>query len=258
MGIGGLVLRGAICGFAAGLVAGTFALVFAEPVIDRAVALEYQRETAASAAQGHDTPPEVFSRPTQHQGLVAATATVGTAFGALFGMIFYWLSRTRRQSSRWNLALALAGALFTGYYLAPFLRYPANPPGVGLPATIAQRSSATLLAGLIGLIAVAAAWRLGAWLLSREIFEPIRHLAVVLTFLVLVGAGYSILPANTDPVEVPATLLWQFRLLSVTTQLLLWSILGASFGLWVEWSTRLSAAPASDRPSAPVRTSGRR
>lgn len=238
MGIGHLVIKGAICGLLAGLVAGAFAFIFAEPLIDHAIATEYQRAAAEAAARGAALPPEVFSRQTQRAGLVVATAVLSTAFGALFGMLFYGLSRRRQRASHWGLALSLGTALFLGYYLVPFIRYPANPPGVGDPNTIAQRSSATLLATVIGLVAVAAAWRLHAWLRERDVFEPVRHLAATLIFLAVVGGAYSILPDNTDPVQVPATLLWNFRLLSVATQLLLWSTLAVSFGLWVEWSAR--------------------
>jgi hypothetical protein len=238
MGIGHLVIKGAICGLLAGLVAGAFAFIFAEPLIDHAIATEYQRAAAEAAARGATLPPEVFSRQTQRAGLVVATAAVSTAFGALFGMLFYGLSRQRQRASHWALALSLGTALFLGYYLVPFIRYPANPPGVGDPNTIAQRSSATLLATVIGVLAVAAAWRLNAWLREREVFEPVRHLAATVIFLAMVGGTYSILPDNTDTVQVPATLLWNFRLLSVTTQLLLWGTLAVSFGLWVEWSAR--------------------
>src|SRR5207245_6419531 len=131
VGIGGLVIRGAVCGLLAGLVAGLFALVIAEPLIDHAIALESQRAAAQAAAQGRILPPEVFSRSTQHLGLVVATITVGTAFGGLFGMLFYSIARGRRGVSNWIQALTLGGALFLGYFLAPFIRYPANPPGVG-------------------------------------------------------------------------------------------------------------------------------
>jgi len=153
-------------------------------------------------------------------------------------MLFYGLARRRPQLSGWNLALILGGAMFLGYYLVPFIRYPANPPGVGDPNSISQRSSATLLATVIGLVAVAAVWRLHAWLRERNTAPPLRHLTAAIAFLVIVGAAYSILPNNTDPVNVPATLLWNFRIFSLTTQLLLWSTLAVSFGLWAEWAAR--------------------
>src|SRR5438094_63313 len=127
MSIGGLVIRGAVCGLLAGLVAGLFALVIAEPLIDHAIALESQRVAAEAAAQGRALAPEVFSRSTQHLGLVVATVTVGTAFGALFGMLYYSVARGRLGASNWIQALTLGGAIFLGYFLAPFVRYPANP-----------------------------------------------------------------------------------------------------------------------------------
>jgi hypothetical protein len=79
------------------------------------------------------------------------------------------------------------------------------------------------------------------------VFEPLHHLAAALLFVAIVGMGYSILPNNTDPIQVPATLLWNFRMLSVATQLLLWGTLGVTFGLWVEWSARTAASTAATR-----------
>ncbi|HWI03537.1 MAG TPA: CbtA family protein, partial [Acidimicrobiales bacterium] len=42
--------------------------------------------------------------------------------------------------------------------------------------------------------------------------------------------GLVILPANTDPVEAPATLIWQFRLATVAGAAAYWSVVGMVFG----------------------------
>jgi hypothetical protein len=47
----------------------------------------------------------------------------------------------------------------------------------------------------------------------------------------LYGALLFALPANGDPVEVPADLLWDFRLASMGTQAILWLGLAVAFGL---------------------------
>jgi predicted cobalt transporter CbtA len=36
------------------------------------------------------------------------------------------------------------------------------------------------------------------------------------------------------PADFPATLLWDFRIGSIATQLLLWATIGIVFGLWAE------------------------
>jgi hypothetical protein len=163
-------------------------------------------------------------------------------------MLFHGIG-PRRPGSPWALALALGGALFLGYFVVPFLRYPANPPGVGNPDTIGLRSSVTLVASIIGLVVVAAAWQLNAWLRARGVRDSIRQLAVGATFVGLVGVSYAVLPSNPDPVNVPATVLWNFRVLSVSTQLLLWATLAVSFGLWAEWSIRRGRTATDSRPA---------
>ena len=43
-----------------------------------------------------------------------------------------------------------------------------------------------------------------------------------------------VLPDNTDPINAPIDLIWQFRLLSIATLALLWGGLSATFGLLEE------------------------
>lgn len=233
MTLGKCVIRGVICGCLAGLAAGLFAYILVEPTIDRAVGLESAARAASSAA----TEPEVFSRPVQHLGLVVATTVLGAALGGLFGIVFFVIfvtARGREGGSPWAASLGLGGALFLGFYLVPFLRYPANPPGAGDPETINQRSLAHLVLTALGLLGVLAAWRLAAWLREKGVSRPIRQTWTVLAFLVFIILTYAVLPSDRDPVRVPASLLWDFRLFSLATQAILWLGLAWSFGLWSE------------------------
>jgi hypothetical protein len=92
------------------------------------------------------------------------------------------------------------------------------------PATCSPGPSRT------GLLAVAFAWRRSADLRARGWAEPARQLAVT---AVLAGARTLpfLLPADADPLDVPAGLLRQSRLLALATGLLLWAGLGVAFGL---------------------------
>lgn len=124
----------------------------------------------------------------------------------------------------------LAGTGFTGVWLLPFLRYPANPPGVGDPGTIDTRVNAWLAAIGIGVIAVVLAWRIHGWLAERGRPAPLRQLAV--TAIVLAArASLFALPDNPDAVSAPATLVWDFRVLSAASMGLLWGGLAVGFGL---------------------------
>jgi hypothetical protein len=69
----------------------------------------------------------------------------GAARGALFAVAYaLCLGRTGRLRPR-TLALLVAGGGFLALYLAPFLKYPANPPAIGHEQTIRQRSGLYLL-----------------------------------------------------------------------------------------------------------------
>jgi len=249
MSLRAYLLRGVVAGLLAGLLAGVLAFFVAEPVIDQAVNLEhtriaaqYQHDLSTAIIQHHGDvaaaqrdvpapPAEVFSRDTQHLGLIVATTVVGTALGGIFVVVFLVAARRVSPRSIWQRSMALALAMFTGLYLLPFLRYPANPPGVGDPTTIDRRTYAYVFAVVIACAAVWGAWRVALLLRARGVDESLRHVAVGAVLVAAVVLMFTTLPDNTDPVRVPANLLWDFRLRSLGTQLVLWTSLGAGFAV---------------------------
>lgn len=134
------LLRGVVAGLLAGLVAGVLAFFVAEPVIDKAVSTESTRVTAQYqhdldaailkhngdvAAAQRDVPgpaPEVFSRDTQHLGLIVATTVFGAGMGGVFAVVFLVVARRVPPTSIWRRSLAVTAAMLTGVYLLPFLR----------------------------------------------------------------------------------------------------------------------------------------
>jgi predicted cobalt transporter CbtA len=228
--------HGALAGATAGALTAGFGFALAEPVMDRAVTLEQARTAAEDArlqSAGHVVAhhADVFSRPTQHLGLLVASLATGIAVGVLFGVAFAVLHPDARAArDPWRAALRLAAAGFFALCLVPFLRYPANPPGVGDPDTIDLRTRAYLAALAIGVLGVLAAAKLAGNLAGRGWTDPPRQLAVSGVLLLTAALTFA-LPANTDPLEVPAGLLWQFRLLALASSVLLWAALGVVFGL---------------------------
>jgi predicted cobalt transporter CbtA len=148
-----LVGRGALTGAAAGLLTGGVGWLLAEPVIDRAIA----NEAAHAAAHGEEAGVEVFTRQTQHVGLLVGWTLLGLSIGVLFAVVYAVVYRRDWGGDTWRKSLWLAGAGFTGVMLLPFLRYPGNPPGVGDPATIEMRTAVKLAAMAIGVAVVTAA-----------------------------------------------------------------------------------------------------
>jgi predicted cobalt transporter CbtA len=223
--------RGLLAGLLAGVLAGIFAFVFAEPILDRAIALE-------NAGEHHHE--AVFDRGEQKAGLILATTLYGLAVGALFGLLAAYFSRRSSLRSEWLRSLALSGAVFLGAVLLPFLKYPPNPPGVGAdPATLAERTLAYLAIVVLGLLAVFAAWRFARRL---EGVSPVgRELAAGGVLVVLLAFLYFAMPdfgglRTAEP--VPTTLIREFRLSSLGTQAVLWAAIGGIFGLLGELANR--------------------
>jgi hypothetical protein len=220
-----LLGRGAAAGGMAGLLTGGFSLLLAEPVLDRAVRLEAVRH--ASEGHPHHTE-ELFTRSEQHLGLILATLATGIALGVLFAVVYVALHNRDIGARPWERSLGLAGAALLGVWLLPFLRYPANPPGVGDEASVGLRTASWLGAMAIGVAAVVVAWRLYAQLDRASM--PVRQGAAA--GVVIVGlAALFLLPGNPDAVDVPAGLLWEFRLWSAASSVLLWAGLGVAFGV---------------------------
>jgi predicted cobalt transporter CbtA len=230
-----LLRRGLAAGGIAGLAAGLFSLLLAEPLMDRAVRLEAavsgeQSEHghgASTAAHSHAE--ELFSRGEQHLGLVVTAVVTGLALGVFFAVVYALTHRRDSGAHPWPRALALAGAGFTGVSLLPFLRYPANPPGVGDGSTVVERQVLWVSAIAIGVLGMLLVHQLDRRLAQAGHGAPVRQSVAVVTVAVVLAVLF-LLPGNPDPVDVSATLLWDFRVLSLGSQALLWAALGAAFG----------------------------
>ena len=223
--------RGLLAGLLAGVLAGIFAFVFAEPILDRAIALEN--------AGGHHHE-AVFDRGEQKAGLILATALYGCAVGALFGLLAAYFHRRSSLRSEWLRSLALSGAVFLGAVLLPFLKYPPNPPGVGVdPATVGERTLAYLAMIALGSLASLAAWRFARQL--EDVSPVMRELAAGGVLVVLWAFLYLAMPdfgGVGAAGRVPAGLIWEFRLSSLGTQAVLWAGIGCIFGLLGELASR--------------------
>src|SRR5437763_3414521 len=248
-----VILGAVVAGILAGLVASVLLTFAAEPVIDRAITLE-ESHHAAEANAGVE--PEIVSRTTQKgAGRFAAYGLGGAAYGGLFGIAFLLLRRRRRPAGsgdgRADSADAafrpalLAGALLAGAFtVMPFLKYPPNPPGVGDPATLSERQWKYLALIFLSLVILAGAARLSGHLRARGWTDDERLAAVGLAVVVPLGLLCAALPPFHDPVDVPANLLWRFRIASLGGNLLLWSVLTVTFGTAAVRRERALAAPA--------------
>ncbi|TDD47819.1 hypothetical protein E1286_16470 [Nonomuraea terrae] len=239
-----LLVRGLLAGLLAGIVAGGFAFVFGEPHLDAAIALE-EGAAAPAAAHVHDHEhgdEGALGRPVQKAGLFLATGLYGVAVGGVFALVFAGLRGRVGPRSDGGLALAAAGTAFGATILVPFVKYPANPPAVGDPATIDQRTLLYVVMILVGLAATAVAVATG----RRVTAGPwARWGMAAAAFLVPVVAAWVLLPGTDEvPEGFPATLLWEFRVASLGTQLVFWTAFGVLFGLLSDRAARRSAVAA--------------
>jgi predicted cobalt transporter CbtA len=225
--------RGVKAGIVAGVVAGGLGLWLAEPVLDRAVALESVRTAGEDAQRAANGDPvlhhvELFSRSTQHGGFLLGVIATSIALGVLLAVAHVLAFRC--DTAPWRTSLRLGVGGFFAVYFVPFARYPANPPGVGDPATLQQRTLTYLATIVIGIVGVLAANLAARDLQARGWSEPSRQLVVGAVLVATLAVPYS-LPTNSDPLDVPAALLWEFRMSALALATVMWAAVAVTFGM---------------------------
>lgn len=238
--------RFVVPGVVAGVVGFAFSRVLIEPLVGAAVDYEGAREHAEAALSGdeHGHGHELFTRVVQANvgaavGVIAFAVAMGVLFAAAHTLVTAVLRRRGFTPDRTALAMLLAVGMFTAIALVPGLKYPANPPGVGLEDTVVQRTSAMLTLTVLSVVAAGIAVLAGvAW--ARRWGWRAATVAVG-GYVVVVLIAYALLPsfhevpgAVTGPDGVvldgfPAEVLAQFRTYSMLHLAVLWLIIGATW-----------------------------
>jgi hypothetical protein len=251
--VGNLIIRGILVGILVGLMAYVWAKVFAEPNINIAINFE----AAKDAASGDDGGPEIFSRAIQSTfGLMTGVTVVGTGIGALFAMLFAFANGRIGKLTSQQTSVLLAFIGLVTIYIVPALKYPANPPSIGEPETIQFRDATYFL-----MMALSIAATFGAvWVRSRLVPQYGSWYGTLITlfgYAVVLSAVMIILPnVNEVPQGFPAAALYNFRLASLGTQVILWMGNGLILGFVVEktmqgfGNTRVATTAAPPRRSA--------
>jgi hypothetical protein len=239
---GDVLRRGLIAGAAAGLAAALVGLLVVEGPIADALAVEEAR-SAAAGDTGHD---DVFNRSTQIVGGMVAGLAVGLCIAVVFAVVFARLRHRLPGAGDFGRAGWLAAAGFTTVALLPWLKYPANPPGVGDPQTVGARTGQYLLLIAAGLAVAYLALLTSEWLDRRGWSAAHRAAAVTAGTVAVVVLLLALMPASPDavPSDVGAQLLWRFRLASLAELAALWGVLGLVFGLLLTPRRTPSDAPA--------------
>lgn len=260
-----LLVRGMLAGLIAGVLATLFAYFFGEPSVRVAIGLEEAGQHAHGHAHDHGGhghgDDALVSRDVQSTfGLFTGVALYGVAIGGLFAIAFAVLhGRIGNLRPRLTASLLAAGA-FVVVVLVPFLKYPANPPAVGQPGTIGDRTSLYFGFLALSLVLAGAALAGGRLLVARLGAWSAGWLAAG-GYVVAVAVTAWLLPVIDEvPEGFPGSTLWTFRLASLGTHVVLWTALGLTFGALVERSGRVGALSPSSRGFVPLESgvSGRR
>lgn len=249
-----VIIGAVVAGLLAGIVASVLLTFTAEPLVDRAIALEESSNAeiagderhGAAGDEGGET--ELVSRSQQKGvGRFAAYSLGGAAYGVLFGIAFLALRRRPGDADgAFRHALLAGGFMATAFTVMPFLKYPPNPPAVGDPATISERQWKYLALIFLSLVALAAAARLSTRLRERQWVDHERLIAVALAVVVPLGVLCALLPTFPDRIDFPANLLWRFRIATLGGNLLLWSVLAVTFGAAAVRRERERTPPAAE------------
>lgn len=223
-----IIARGLLAGAIASVAAFVFARTFVEPVIGKAIAYEEAQEA------GHEHGVELFTRGVQANiGLGFGVLAFGVAMGALFAVAFCVVYGRVGNLSPRLLSVLLAGAMFLSLYVIPFLKYPANPPAVSLDETIRQRTLLYLMMVVLSVALFAGAVWLGRHLLERYGAWSATLIAAA-SYVMAISLVMVALPTiDETPDDFSADVLYDFRLYSLGTQLVLWTVIAVVFASMV-------------------------
>jgi predicted cobalt transporter CbtA len=238
-----LLVWGLLAGLLGGVIAFGFASVFGEPPVEAAIAIEEQggghdHGTAEDADTAHaeEEPAEVSRGVQRTIGLAIATCAFGTALGGLVALAFAFAYGRLGPLGPRATAFTVTAVGFVAVVLVPYVTYPPNPPAVGHAETISDRTAAYFAMMAISVVLAVVAVRLAraGWLAA---------VGAGLAYVVAVSVAGALLPSFHEvPEDFPAQTLWDFRLASLGTQLVLWATIGLAFVALLQRSTNRATA----------------
>jgi len=213
-------------GVIAGIILALLNLGIVEPTIDKAIALEVQKQV--SSGENVNMSELIDYRYWQKAGAFAGGAIYGAGLASLFGVIFVFARNKLPGKNNKQKAIFLAGIMWFVLFLMMALKYPANPPAVGDPETIYYREilyvTYIMISGFAAL-GLAVIW-IRTNMNSKRIIIPLIYAAIMVT-------AFVVMPSNPDKIEISMDLIQTFRIFSAMTIGVFWGVLGITFGsLW--------------------------
>lgn len=228
-----LLATGCTAGLAGGVAWALFAATVGRGPINDALAWEDQR-SGVSGASHHE---ELFTRGVQEVGGAIGMILFALALGVAFAVVLGAVGPKLDAATPMAASVRFAAVGLVTVVLVPFLKYPANPPAVSDPETINERTVLYLAALALSILLTAAVWRFRRSTRLSPVARAWATTALYAAGLAVILVG---LPANTDPLDAPAQILWRFRLASLGGLVVLWTVLALVTGT-------LLSRPLSDR-----------
>ncbi len=222
---------GCLAGLAAGVAAALFAATVGRGPIQDALALE----DSISHATGGTHHEDLFGRGVQEVGGAVGLILFGLALGVAFAVVLAAVGPRLVDPTPLPASIRLGLCGFVAVVLVPFLKYPANPPAVGDPDTVNERTLLYFAALGLSIALTWAVWRFHGGIAMAPAVKAWATAGLYCAGLTVI---FLALPGNPDPIDAPADLVWRFRLASLG-------------GLTVAWTTlALVTGTMLSRPSA--------
>ncbi|HEV7758834.1 MAG TPA: CbtA family protein, partial [Acidimicrobiales bacterium] len=183
--IKGFVLRGLAAGAVGGLAAALFIRIVTETQIG--FALEFEDATGIGGPPGE---PAEFSRNTQFFGGMLAAIFYGAILGMVLAVAVAALHHRIAAHNEFGRVAKVALAVFVAVVLIPGLKYPPNPPTVGNPDTIGERTRLFLSLMGASVVFVFAAWFLWEYVTQRGLDGAPRFMIVGTAFATVVTLAF--------------------------------------------------------------------
>ena len=192
------LLRGLAAGAAGGAAAALFIRFLTETQIGWAIGFEEASGLGLPAGEAAE-----FARSTQHWGGMLAAVIYGMLLGVILAVVLAAFHDRVRGHDEFGRTAKVASAAFFATVLLPGLKYPPNPPTVGDPDTIGERTWGYLALILVSaLIVIASVWMWNR-LTERGITGGGRFLVGGAFFVVLSAVAFLAFPSNPDRIEPP-------------------------------------------------------
>ena len=229
------IARGAAAGLAGGAVSALLLWVAVEPSIQQAIDLE----NAAADDHSHDGADavgydhgELVTRTEQMVGGTITVVVVGVLLGIAFAAV-YALARHRLPGKTdLGRSMTLAALAFVVIGLLPAVKVPANPPAVGDPDTVADRTLSYLGTILLGALLVTACFAATRAVRRRTENSKLWWITGVATAAIGGAVILFVVPTVVEeiPANIPSSLMWRFRIGSLVQLAGLWLGIGLAYG----------------------------